>query len=119
MPPKHVLPFVHPSPRETRRACRYRNGGFRGRAGGRVYIIVTVILATGLMSSPASQNAMPSHMIIEIGMWGSSASLSGLKPVPVSVPASYIHRSNWAVLTLDLSCSCWNAPKRVSQCLRA
>ena len=90
MPPKHVLPFVHPSPRETRRACRYRNGGFRGRAGGRVYIIVTVILATGLMSSPASQNAMPSHMIIEIGMWGSSASLSGLKPVPVSVPASYI-----------------------------
>ena len=40
---------------------------------------MTVILATGLMSSPASQNAMPSHMIIEIGMWGSSASLSGLK----------------------------------------
>ena len=57
----------------------YRNGGFRGRAGGRerdvrAYIIfVTVILPTGLMSSPVPQNAMPSHMIIEIGMWGSSA----------------------------------------------
>ena len=62
-----------------------------GERDVRAYIIfVTVILATGLMSSPASQNAMPSHMIIEIGMWGSSASLSGLKPVPVSVPASYI-----------------------------
>ena len=96
-----MLPFVHArrwrlSTRKTRSACRYRNGGFRGRAGGRerdvrAYIIfVIVILATGLMSSPASQKAMPSHMIIEIGMWGSSASLSGLKPVPVSVPASYI-----------------------------
>ena len=94
-----VLPFVHArrrrlSTRKTRSACRYRNGGFRGRAGGRerdvrAYIIfVTVILPTGLMSSPVPQNAMPSHMIIEMGLWGASAGLSPLKPVPVSVPAS-------------------------------
>ena len=56
----------------------YRNGGFRGRAGGRVYIFVTVMVATGIMS-PESQKASNSpHAIMEMGLVDSSGMSSGV-----------------------------------------
>ena len=70
---------------ETRSACRYRNGGFRGRAGGRerdvrayIIIFVTVMVATGIMS-PESQKASASpHAIMEMGLVDSSGMSSGV-----------------------------------------
>ena len=86
-----MLPFVHArrrrlSTRKTRSACRYRNGGFHGRAGGRVYIdiFVTVMVATGIMS-PVSQKASNSpHAIIEMGLAESSIMSSAVNVVPAS-----------------------------------
>ena len=73
----------------------YRNGGFRGRAGGRerdvrayIIIFVTVMVATGIMS-PESQKASNSpHAIIEMGLAESSIMSSAVNVVPASVPAS-------------------------------
>ena len=62
--------------------------GVSAAALGGVYIFVTVILATGIMS-PESQKASNSpHAIIEMGLADASIMSSAVNVMPASVPAS-------------------------------